>query len=167
MRWLVRGDIDGFFGLALDNLALRPTKDRCPLIIDFDEAHTVFEAKPLLPIIDTLMRRRRHLGVSSIFSTHDARVIPRHLLAMMDAVAHFCSDDPAGLAYLREAISLFDIVSPEQTARLGPGQALFWARDYYRYPIEGAPRMDSEGVLLMITRPRFSHHGGVTRKAVR
>ncbi|HET9158633.1 MAG TPA: hypothetical protein VFN91_18300, partial [Myxococcaceae bacterium] len=39
MRWFVRGDIDGFFGLALDNLVqLLVLSELCRTVLGFPEA---------------------------------------------------------------------------------------------------------------------------------
>ena len=39
MRWFVRGDVDGFFGLALDNLVqLLVLSELCRMVLEFPEA---------------------------------------------------------------------------------------------------------------------------------
>ncbi len=39
MPWLVRGDLDGFFGLALDNLAVAALFFLAPLVTEPGEGH--------------------------------------------------------------------------------------------------------------------------------
>jgi len=163
---LVPEDAQLLAALVLDVLVLQGGGDTCPLLVDLDEAHTLMDGGLLEQVIETLLRRRRHLRAGVIACTHSPKAIKKHLLSLFEGVALYRSDDADGLKYLSEALSVFKYLTPDKVARLEPGTAIWWAARYFVVDRNPDSIMSGDAMSAVEIRPRVSHHGGATRRAI-
>lgn len=152
--------------LLLDTLVLQDGGERCPLLLDLDEAHTLMDDSLLEQTVETVLRRRRHLRTGVILCTHSPKALKKQHLALLDSVALFRHDDLDSMKHLGEGLSIFRSLGVDKCAALPDGYAWFWAARYY--PIDKNPKsiMSGDVISLLKIRPRASHHGGATRRAV-
>ena len=80
MRWLVRGDLDGFFGLALDNLVQLLVIDLlCRTVLDFPAALVYGRVLPAVAVsllVGNLYYARQAMGLARSQNRDDVCALP-------------------------------------------------------------------------------------------
>jgi hypothetical protein len=134
------------------------------LLVFYDEAHKFAGSPAVRRQMGTLVRERRHLGVSVIVSSQDPLSVPEEILPLLDCVGVCRHDSREWSRQLGKVARALGGLGPERTRELPPGTLWLWARDWH--VVDEGLTGPIEGPVLLDMRPRLSQHGGATRPAV-
>ena len=159
-EFLDQDDALGLFVIMLNifaNVTAEATR-RFNKFIVFDEAHKYMSNGDLTDNIVETIRLMRHKGVSVLIASQDPPSLPNAIIELSSVVLVHRFNSPQWLKHIQRSITQFDKLTPTDLSHLGPGEAYLWATKATKKQITQQPTK-------IITRPRFTKHGGGTRKA--
>jgi hypothetical protein len=101
----------------------------------------------------------RHKGTSIHVASQDPPSVPVSLIELSSQIILHRFNSPAWLKHIQKANAALLNLTPEQLARLQPGEAFVWSSK------ATDPIFFREAVKLKL-RPRATFHGGATKTAV-
>ncbi len=128
--------------------------------IVFDEAHKYMDNKDLTNNIVTAIREMRHKGVSIMIASQDPPSLPNEIIELSSIVLVHKFNSPQWLKHIQKSINQLSSLSANDMSLLKPGEGFLWASKATEQSITNKP-------VKIITRPRFTKHGGATLKADR
>jgi hypothetical protein len=151
-------------GLVTSVMALREDEDPpCKMVVAYDEAHKFAKCQRIRAQMCTIVRERRHLGVSLLIASQDPLSIPEEILPLLDGIGVFQHESPEWNRRLAKANEAFAPLTAHATSVLPTGMMWFWARHWYMTQREADGVSFDRQLLLVQARPRVAQHGGQTR----
>jgi hypothetical protein len=127
-------------------------------LVVFDEAHKYIDNPDLVAGMVSVVREMRHKGTSVLVASQDPPSVPISLIELSSQIILHRFNSPAWLKHIQKANAAFVCLSPEQLARLNPGDAYVWSA-------KATDTAFSHGSVKVSLRPRVTKHGGSTRTA--
>jgi DNA helicase HerA-like ATPase len=128
-------------------------------LVVFDEAHKYISNPDLVEGLVSVVREMRHKGTSILVASQDPPSVPVALIELSSQIILHRFNSPAWLKHIQKANAALLNLTPEQLARLNPGEAYVWS----------SKATDAtflrEAVKLKL-RPRATLHGGATKTAL-
>jgi hypothetical protein len=128
-------------------------------LVVFDEAHKYIGNPDLVDGLVSVVREMRHKGTSILVASQDPPSVPVSLIELSSQIILHRFNSPAWLKHIQKANAALLNLTPEQLARLHPGEAFVWSSK------ATDPIFFREAVKLKL-RPRATLHGGATKTAV-
>ena len=128
-------------------------------LVVFDEAHKYIGNPDLVDGLVSVVREMRHKGTSILVASQDPPSVPVSLIELSSQIILHRFNSPAWLKHIQKANAALLSLTPEQLARLSPGEAFVWSSK------ATDPLFFREAVKLKL-RPRATLHGGATKTAV-
>lgn len=129
-------------------------------LIVFDEAHKYLDDPRLIDEVLGSVAEMRHTHTTIVIASQNPSSIPKRAIELSSVFILHRTTSPSELKHLRSAISALDAVDIKTLASLAPGEAMVWAQRSTDRRFTLAPQK-------VLTRPRFTQHGGGTKTAVR
>jgi len=159
-EWIEKEEALGLFVVMMRTFALARFEDReFNKLVIFDEAHKYIAVPELVGQLVEVIREMRHLGTSIVIASQDPRSVPREVIELSSIALLHRMTSPDWFKHLRNAIVALNHIPEEQLATLSPGEAFAWAQ---RCTDERLTRKPHK----LKIRPRMSHHGGATKRAI-
>ena len=161
-EFIVKDEALGLFVIMLNIFSGVKIHDGKPFnkFIVFDEAHKYMDNKDLTNNIVTAIREMRHKGVSIMIASQDPPSLPNEIIELSSIVLIHKFNSPQWLKHVQKSINQLSNLSPNDMSMLKPGEGFLWASKATEIGITNNP-------VKILTRPRFTKHGGVTLKADR
>jgi len=128
-------------------------------LVVFDEAHKYIGSPDLVDGLISVVREMRHKGTSILVASQDPPSVPVSLIELSSQIILHRFNSPAWLKHIQKANAALLNLTPEQLARLHPGEAFIWSSK------ATDPIFFREAVKVKL-RPRATLHGGATKTAV-
>jgi DNA helicase HerA-like ATPase len=128
-------------------------------LVVFDEAHKYIGNPDLVDGLVSVVREMRHKGTSILVASQDPPSVPVSLIELSSQIILHRFNSPAWLKHIQKANAALLNLTPEQLARLHPGEAFIWSSK------ATDPIFFREAVKVKL-RPRATLHGGATKTAV-
>lgn len=128
-------------------------------LVVFDEAHKYIGNPDLVDGLVSVVREMRHKGTSILVASQDPPSVPVSLIELSSQIILHRFNSPAWLKHVQKANAALLNLTPEQLARLHPGEAFVWSSK------ATDPTFFREAVKVKL-RPRVTLHGGATKTAV-
>ena len=128
-------------------------------LVVFDEAHKYIGNPDLVDGLVSVVREMRHKGTSILVASQDPPSVPVSLIELSSQIILHRFNSPAWLKHIQKANAALLNLTPEQLARLNPGEAFVWSSK------ATDPLFFREAVKVKL-RPRATLHGGATKTAV-
>ena len=128
-------------------------------LVVFDEAHKYIGNPDLVDGLVSVVREMRHKGTSILVASQDPPSVPVSLIELSSQIILHRFNSPAWLKHIQKANAALLNLTPEQLARLQPGEAFVWSSK------ATDPIFFREAVKVKL-RPRATLHGGATKTAV-
>lgn len=128
-------------------------------LVVFDEAHKYIGNPDLVDGLISVVREMRHKGTSILVASQDPPSVPISLIELSSQIILHRFNSPAWLKHLQKANAALLNLTPEQLARLHPGEAFVWSSK------ATDPLFFREAIKVKL-RPRATLHGGATKTAV-
>lgn len=128
-------------------------------LVVFDEAHKYIDNPDLVAGMVSVVREMRHKGTSVLVASQDPPSVPISLIELSTQIIVHRFNSPAWLKHIQKANAALVGLSPEQLARLDPGDAYVWSA-------KASDPAFSRGTVKVAFRPRVTRHGGATRTAL-
>lgn len=127
-------------------------------LVVFDEAHKYIDNPDLVAGMVSVVREMRHKGTSVLVASQDPPSVPISLIELSSQIILHRFNSPAWLKHIQKANAALTSLTPEQLARLNPGEAYVWSA-------KATDTAFSHGSVKVLLRPRVTKHGGSTRTA--
>jgi len=128
-------------------------------LVVFDEAHKYIDNEDLVAGLVSVVREMRHKGTSVLVASQDPPSVPVSLIELSTQIVLHRFNSPGWLRHLQKANAALLGLSPEQLARLQPGEAFVWSS-------KATDALFSKEAVKVHLRPRTTLHGGSTRTAI-
>lgn len=128
-------------------------------LVVFDEAHKYINNPDLVDGLVSVVREMRHKGTSILIASQDPPSVPISLIELSTQIILHRFNSPAWLKHVQKANAALLGLSPEQLARLQPGEAFVWSS-------KSTDNIFSKEAVKVHLRPRTTLHGGATRTAI-
>jgi hypothetical protein len=129
-------------------------------LVVFDEAHKYIESPDLVAELITVVREMRHKGTSILVASQDPPSVPVALIELSSQIVLHKFNSPIWLKHIQKANSALSNLSPDNMARLKPGEAYVWSS-------KSTEQTFSHQAVKASLRPRITAHGGSTKTAVK
>ncbi|WP_411845627.1 hypothetical protein AAFN60_18590 [Roseibacillus persicicus] len=128
-------------------------------LVVFDEAHKYIESPDLVAELISVVREMRHKGTSILVASQDPPSVPVALIELSSQIVLHKFNSPSWLKHIQKANAALSNLSPDNMARLKPGEAYLWSSK------STEPTFSHKAVKASL-RPRITAHGGATKTAV-
>ena len=128
-------------------------------LVVFDEAHKYIGNPDLVDGLVSVVREMRHKGTSILVASQDPPSVPVALIELSSQILLHRFNSPAWLKHIQKANAALLGLTPEQLARLQPGEAFVWSS-------KASDAHFSKEAVKVLLRPRATLHGGATKTAV-
>ncbi|TDD74860.1 methylation-associated defense system ATP-binding protein MAD8 [Flavobacterium caseinilyticum] len=161
-EFIVKDEALGLFVIMLNIFSGVKVYNEKPFnkFIVFDEAHKYMDNKDLTNNIVTAIREMRHKGVSIMIASQDPPSLPNEIIELSSIVLVHKFNSPQWLKHIQKSINQLSNLSANDLSMLKPGEGFLWASKATEIGITNNP-------VKILTRPRFTKHGGATLKADR
>jgi len=151
----------GLFVVMLDIFAGAKRADSSSFnkLIVFDEAHKYITHSDLTSHVVEVIRQMRHQGVTILIASQDPPSLPNTIIELSSLVILHKFNSPQWLKHIQKSLIALSNLTPSQLASLQPGEAFLWANKTSNFQW-------AQKAIKIQTRPRVTHHGGSTQKAV-
>jgi hypothetical protein len=128
-------------------------------LVVFDEAHKYIDSPDLVAGLVEVVREMRHKGTSILVASQDPPSVPVSLIELSSQIILHKFNSPNWLKHIQKVNAALGSLTPEKLATLRPGEAYVWSS-------RATDLAFCQGALRIHCRPRVTHHGGATEKAV-
>ena len=128
-------------------------------LVVFDEAHKYIDSPDLVAGLVEVVREMRHKGTSILVASQDPPSVPASLIELSSQIILHKFNSPNWLKHIQKANSALASLTPEKLSTLKPGEAYVWSS-------KATDIAFCQSALRIRCRPRVTHHGGATEKAV-
>ena len=128
-------------------------------LVVFDEAHKYIGSPDLVDGLVSVVREMRHKGTSILVASQDPPSVPVSLIELSSQIILHRFNSPAWLKHIQKANAALLNLTPEQLARLHPGEAFIWSS-------KATDSLFFREAVKVKLRPRATLHGGATKTAV-
>jgi DNA phosphorothioation-dependent restriction protein DptH len=128
-------------------------------LVVFDEAHKYIGNPDLVDGLVSVVREMRHKGTSILVASQDPPSVPVSLIELSSQIILHRFNSPAWLKHIQKANAALLNLTPEQLARLHPGEAFIWSS-------KATDSLFFREAVKVKLRPRATLHGGATKTAV-
>lgn len=128
-------------------------------LVVFDEAHKYIDSPDLVAGLVEVVREMRHKGTSILVASQDPPSVPVSLIELSSQIILHKFNSPNWLKHIQKVNAALGSLTPEKLATLKPGEAYVWSS-------RATDPAFCQGALRIRCRPRVTHHGGATERAV-
>lgn len=128
-------------------------------LVVFDEAHKYIGNPDLVDGLISVVREMRHKGTSILVASQDPPSVPVSLIELSSQIILHRFNSPAWLKHIQKANAALLNLTPEELARLHPGEAFIWSSK------ATDPLFFREAIRVKL-RARATLHGGATKTAI-
>jgi hypothetical protein len=128
-------------------------------LVVFDEAHKYIDSPEMVAGLVEVVREMRHKGTSILVASQDPPSVPVSLIELSSQIILHKFNSPNWLKHIQKVNAALGSLTPEKLATLKPGEAYVWSS-------KATDPAFCQGALRIRCRPRVTHHGGATEKAV-
>ncbi|GEM_PF-5928557 len=133
--------------------------ERFNKLVVLDEAHKYLENKALVGGLVELVREMRHRGTSVLIASQDPESVPRSVIELSTMSLLLRMNSPSWVKHLQRSNQAMAGLTASRLARLDRGEALVWSA-------QATDARFTRGFVPVRLRPRATHHGGATLRAV-